>query len=111
MDGPGLAEIGVPAAPEAQVARLADLAVGAGLSGLVCSPLEIALLRARLPAEVQLVTPGIRPAGEGGGDDQKRVLSPAAAARAGANFLVVGRPILQARDPAAAVRAILAEIT
>jgi len=101
MDGPGLAEIGVPAAPEAQVARLADLAVGAGLSGLVCSPLEIA----------QLVTPGIRPAGEGGGDDQKRVLSPAAAARAGANFLVVGRPILQARDPAAAVRAILAEIT
>ncbi len=73
--------------------------------------MEIAPLRARLPAGMQLVTPGIRPAGEGGGDDQKRFLAPAAAARAGANFLVVGRPILQARDPAAAARAILAEIT
>ena len=111
MDAAGLAEIGVAAGPEAQVARLADLAVGAGLSGLVCSPLEIAPLRARLPAGMQLVIPGIRPAGEGGGDDQKRFLAPAAAARAGANFLVVGRPILQARDPAAAARAILAEIT
>jgi orotidine-5'-phosphate decarboxylase len=110
MDGTGLAEIGVTAAPEAQVARLADLAVAAGLRGLVCSPLEVAALRARLPADVQLVTPGIRPAGEAGGDDQKRVLSPAEAARAGSSYIVVGRPVLKAKDPAAAARAILAEL-
>jgi len=111
MDAAGLAEIGVAAEPAAQVARLAAVAVGVGLRGLVCSPLEIALLRGRLGPDIQLVIPGIRPAGEGGSDDQKRVMSPAAAARAGANYLVVGRPILQAPDPAAAVHAILAEIT
>jgi orotidine-5'-phosphate decarboxylase len=63
-----------------------------------------------LPADVQLVTPGIRPAGESGGDDQKRVLSPADAARAGSSYIVVGRPILKAKDPAAAARAILADL-
>jgi orotidine-5'-phosphate decarboxylase len=109
MDAAGLAEIGVPGAPEAQVARLAGLAADAGLRGLVCSPLEAAALRAQLPG-MQLVTPGIRPGGEGGGDDQKRILTPAAAARAGANFIVVGRPILQAKDPAAVAREILAEL-
>jgi orotidine-5'-phosphate decarboxylase len=92
------------------VARLAGLAAEAGLRGLVCSPLEAAALRTLFPTEMQLVTPGIRLPGEGGNDDQKRVLTPAAAARAGANYLVVGRPILQAPDPAAAARAILAEI-
>ncbi|HTQ30530.1 MAG TPA: orotidine-5'-phosphate decarboxylase [Opitutaceae bacterium] len=110
MDAAALAETGVTAAPEAQVARLARLAAGAGLRGLVCSPLEVPLLRAQLPADVQLVTPGIRLAGESGGDDQKRTLTPVEAARAGANYIVVGRPILKARDPAAAARAILAEI-
>ena len=111
MDAVGLAEIGVAAAPDAQVARLGRLAVDAGLRGLVCSPLEVSLLRSQLPAGVQLVTPGIRPAGEAGGDDQKRVMTPGEAARAGASYIVVGRPILKAKDPAAAARAILAELS
>jgi orotidine-5'-phosphate decarboxylase len=110
MDGAGLSEIGVGVAPDAQVARLGQLAVSAGLSGLVCSPLEVGLLRSKLPAHVQLVTPGIRPAGEAGGDDQKRVMSPAEAAAAGSSYIVVGRPILKAKDPAAAARAILGEL-
>ena len=110
MDTTGLNEIGVTSAAADQVARLGQLAADSGLRGLVCSPLEVALLRAKLPAEMQLVTPGIRPAGESGGDDQKRVMSPAAAARAGSSFIVVGRPILQAPDPAAAARAILADL-
>jgi orotidine-5'-phosphate decarboxylase len=110
MDAAALAEIGVPTAPEAQVARLARLATDAGLRGLVCSPLEVQLLRAQLPADVQLITPGIRPAGEAGSDDQKRTLTPAEAARVGANYIVVGRPILKAKDPAAAARLILAEL-
>ena len=105
-----LREAGVGAAPEAQVVRLARLAVECGLGGLVCSPLEIAPLRAQLPPSVKLVTPGIRPAGVGGGDDQARVMTPAEAARAGANFIVVGRPIFKATDPAAAAQAILAEL-
>jgi orotidine-5'-phosphate decarboxylase len=92
------------------VVRLARLAVGCGLGGLVCSPLEIAPLRAQLPPAVKLVTPGIRPAGAGGGDDQTRVMTPAEAARAGANFIVVGRPIFKATDPVAAAQAILAEL-
>lgn len=110
MDQAGLAEIGVAVSPEAQVERLGRLAATAGLRGLVCSPLEVAPLRRVLPAEVSLVTPGIRPAGERGGDDQKRVLTPAEAARAGSSHIVVGRPILQAPDPVAATRAILAEL-
>jgi orotidine-5'-phosphate decarboxylase len=105
-----LRETGVGAGPEAQVVRLARLAVGCGLGGLVCSPLEIAPLRAQLPPAVKLVTPGIRPAGTGGGDDQTRVMTPAEAARAGANFIVVGRPIFKATDPVAAAQAILAEL-
>lgn len=109
-DAAGLAEIGVSTQPDAQVSRLGRLAIDAGLRGLVCSPLEVALLRSQLPADVQLVTPGIRPAGESGGDDQKRVMSPAEAAAAGSSYIVVGRPILKAKDPAAAARAILAEL-
>jgi orotidine-5'-phosphate decarboxylase len=110
MDAAGLAELGVSAAPDTHVPRLGRLAVDAGLRGLVCSPLEVSLLRAQLPADVQLVTPGIRPAGEAGGDDQKRVMTPAEAARVGSSYIVVGRPILKASDPAAAARAILAEL-
>ena len=110
MDASGLGETGVPSAPEAQVERLARLAVDSGLRGLVCSPLEVAPLRSRLGRELQLVTPGIRPAGPGAGDDQKRVMTPAAAARAGASYIVVGRPILEAEDPAAAARSILDEL-
>ena len=111
MDSAGLAEIGVTAPAAEQVARLGKLAADSGLRGLVCSPLEVEMLRRALPADMQLVTPGIRPAGEAGGDDQKRVLTPAEAARAGSTYIVVGRPILQAADPAAAARAILAELS
>ncbi len=105
-----LREVGVGATPEAQVLRLAQLGVECGLSGLVCSPLEIKPLRNRLPPSVKLVVPGIRPAGVGAGDDQTRVMTPGEAARAGANFIVVGRPIFKASDPAAAAAAILAEL-
>lgn len=110
MDGAGLAEIGINAAPDQQVARLGRLAADAGLRGLVCSPLEVSLLRAQLPPAIQLVTPGIRPASEAGSDDQKRVMTPADAARAGSSYIVVGRPILKAADPVAAARGILAEL-
>jgi len=110
MDDNGLNEIGVPGRAEDQVARLAKLAVASGLKGLVCSPLEVAMLRSVLRNDVQLITPGIRPAGESGGDDQKRVLTPREAATAGSSYIVVGRPILKAADPAQAARTILAEL-
>jgi orotidine-5'-phosphate decarboxylase len=110
MDATELSNIGLSDGPEKQVARLGTLAASAGMKGLVCSPLEVGLLRRLLPADVRLITPGIRPAGESGGDDQKRVLSPAEAARAGSSYIVVGRPILQAPDPAAAAHSILAEL-
>lgn len=110
MDQTGLNEIGVSGAPAPQVERLGRLAAAAGMRGLVCSPLEVSLLRSALPAHMQLVTPGIRPAREQGSDDQKRVMTPADAARAGSSYIVVGRPILQAADPAAAARDILAEL-
>ncbi len=109
MSAAGLAETGVAAAPDQQVVRLGRLAAEAGLRGLVCSPLEIAPLRAVLPADVALVTPGIRPR-DAKADDQTRIMTPADAVRAGANFLVVGRPIFKAPDPVAAAKSILAEI-
>lgn len=108
-DAAGLNEIGIAASPADQVARLGQLAVDAGLRGLVCSPLEVELLRRTLPASTRLVTPGIRPAGDDAGD-QKRIMTPADAARAGSSYIVVGRPILKAADPVAATRAILAEL-
>lgn len=112
FDALGLREVGVTDTPDAQVARLAHLAVDSGLKGLVCSPLEVAALRRQLllSPDVKLITPGIRPANDPTSDDQKRVLSPAEAAAAGASYIVVGRPILKAKDPAAAARAILAEL-
>jgi orotidine-5'-phosphate decarboxylase len=106
----GLAETGVAASPQEQVVRLGKLAVDCGLRGLVCSPLEIAPLRAALPAPVALVTPGIRPR-DANADDQTRVMTPAEAAQAGATYIVVGRPIFKATDPVAAARAILAELS
>jgi orotidine-5'-phosphate decarboxylase len=109
MSAAHLNSVGVAASPADQVVRLGQLAVASGLRGLVCSPLEIAPLRAVLPADVQLVTPGIRPR-DARADDQTRVMTPADAARTGANFIVVGRPIFKAPDPAAAAQAILAEL-
>jgi orotidine-5'-phosphate decarboxylase len=105
-DAGTLAEIGCDTNVARQVERLASLAVKAGLRGLVCSPLEIAALRQTLPANVQLVTPGIRTGAEKA-DDQKRTLSPREALAAGANWLVVGRPIYAAENPRAAAEKIL----
>jgi len=106
MDGNALSEIGCESNVGKQVERLANLAVKSGLRGLVCSPLEIVALRQILPAHVQLVTPGIRTGAEKA-DDQKRTLSPREAMDAGANWLVIGRPISAAENPRAAAEAIL----
>jgi orotidine-5'-phosphate decarboxylase len=110
MNQRALAETGVAASPESQVAVLAKLAQSSGLAGIVCSPLEIGLLRRELGPEAILVTPGIRPA-DSSADEQKRIMTPTQAATLGANHIVVGRPILQAPDPQAAVARILSEIS
>jgi orotidine-5'-phosphate decarboxylase len=109
LDGADLAALGVASAPADQVARLATLAHAAGVRDFVCSPSEAALLRRELGDGVTIITPGVRPAGSDDGD-QKRVLTPAAAIAAGADKLVVGRPIRDAADPVAAARAIRREI-
>lgn len=108
LDAPALAAVGVDATPAAQVSRLARLAADAGLDGVVCSPLELQALRAECPASFALVTPGVRPAGVEAAD-QVRIATPGAAMTAGANYLVVGRPITQAPDPQQALDAILHE--
>lgn len=109
MNDAALRETGVMATAEDQVLRLARLATTSGLGGLVCSPLELPVLRRELGPAPVIVTPGVRPAGAAA-DEQKRVLTPAEAARAGASLVVVGRPILKAADPAAAVRAVREEL-
>lgn len=106
LDDRALGEVGVSTPLPAQVERLAQLAVQSGLRGLVCSPLELAPLRAALPASVQLVTPGIRPPGVAL-DDQKRTLAPREALQRGASWLVIGRPIYGAENPALAAEQIL----
>ena len=110
MDSNALNEIGCESNVGRQVERLASLAVKAGLRGLVCSPLEIAALRKILPPDVQLVTPGIRTGAEKA-DDQKRTLSPREAIQAGANWLVIGRPIYAAENPRAAAEKILGSLS
>jgi orotidine-5'-phosphate decarboxylase len=105
-DANQLAAIGLPANPGKQVERLAALATSAGLRGLVCSPLELVALRHLLPASMQLVTPGIRGPGDAAGD-QKRTLSAKEALAAGANWLVIGRPIYSADNPRGAAERIL----
>ncbi|MEN9675733.1 MAG: hypothetical protein RIS76_1629 [Verrucomicrobiota bacterium] len=109
MDSTALSELGGESDPAAQVRRLALLAAGAGLRGLVCSPLELPTLRPLLPPTMQLVTPGIRAASDAS-DDQKRTLSAREAMSAGSSWLVVGRPIYAAADPAAAARALFASL-
>ena len=109
MDEAQLRSLNVKATPEAQVLHLADITIQAGIQGLVCSSLELSPLRARLGNDPIIVTPGIRPAGSSA-DEQKRIMTPAAAAAAGSSYIVVGRPILKAEDPAAAAKAIQAEL-
>ncbi len=103
------AEIGWSGSSGEQVLRLARTAVEAGAPGLVCSGRELHLLRQQLPQQTKLVVPGIRPAGSDL-NEQKRVFTPADAVRQGASSLVVGRPILAAKDPVAALEQILNEI-
>jgi orotidine-5'-phosphate decarboxylase len=106
LDAGTLREIGLDMNVDYQVRRLATVATKAGLRGLVCSPLEISTLRKILPAQVQLITPGIRTGAEKA-DDQKRTLTPREAMAAGANWLVIGRPIYAAENPRAAAEKIL----
>jgi len=105
-----LVQVGIGVEPQDQVIRLARLAHEAGLDGVVCSAREAQTLRQQLGAAFLLVTPGIRPAGVSS-DDQKRILTPSQALAAGADYLVVGRPITQAADPVAALQSINAEIS
>lgn len=109
LDEVALAATGVADGVAAQVLRLARLALAAGADGLVCAPSEVATLRAALGSAPVLVAPGVRPAGTAP-DDQARVATPAEVARAGADWLVVGRPITRAADPAATAARIAREI-
>ncbi len=113
MDQAQSRAVGLMRGPGAQVELLARMGLAAGLRGFVCSPREVAALRALTGPEGVLVVPGIRPAGgqsENSARDQKRIAAPADALRNGASYLVVGRPITQAPDPAAAAEAILEEM-
>jgi orotidine-5'-phosphate decarboxylase len=104
-----LEQVGLDSSPEANVARLAKLTMQAGLQGVVASPKEIALIRQTCGEDFLIVCPGVRPQGAALGD-QKRVMTPGEAIKAGADYLVVGRPITQASDPVASAAAILEEI-
>lgn len=109
MDDAQMNAVGVEHSPSAQVELLARMTLGTGIRGFVCSSQEVALLRAITGPEGVLVIPGIRPAGAAVGD-QKRIASPAEALHNGASYLVVGRPITQAPDPAHAAEEILREM-
>lgn len=109
IDAATLAAVGVAGGPVQQVLRLARVALEAGADGLVCSPQEVARLRDAFGRAPILVVPGVRPAGSAAGD-QARTATPAEAVEAGADWIVVGRPITGAADPAAAAAAIAASL-
>jgi orotidine-5'-phosphate decarboxylase len=108
-DEESLGEIGVNGSMAESVRRLAQLAKEAGTDGVVASPHEVAVVREACGSDFLIVTPGIRPAGAAKGD-QARAATPAAALAAGADYVVVGRPITEAADPAAAADAIVGEM-
>lgn len=110
LDDADLADVGAQGPVADLVKRRAELAHRAGCHGIVASPHEVATVRALVPAEFLLVTPGVRPAGTAAGD-QKRVMTPAQARAAGADLVVVGRPLRDAPDPASAARAVVAELS
>jgi orotidine-5'-phosphate decarboxylase len=110
MDEASLRWLAIPGRPESLVLRLARLAKEAGLDGVVASGREVRAIRRACGKSFLIVVPGIRPASAAAKDDQARVSTPGAAVRAGADYLVVGRPITAAADPAAAARAILDEM-
>ena len=109
MEDLDLLQIGINASPMEQVLRLAHLTQRAGLDGVVCSPQEVEILRNACGEDFKLVTPGIRPIGADFGD-QRRVMTPTAAIRAGSDYLVIGRPITKANNPVEVLRSINASI-
>jgi len=110
MDENGLKKIGIDANMKNQVLRLAALAKEAGLDGVVASPVEAKEIREKLGRDFLIVTPGVRPQWAGA-NDQKRVATPKEAIKDGADFIVVGRPVTEAKDPVRAAQEILKEIT
>ena len=109
MEASDLADIGITASPAEHAKRLARLTQQCGLDGVVCSAQEAVRFKAELGQAFKLVTPGIRPTGSEAGD-QRRIMTPPDAQRAGVDYMVIGRPITQAADPAQALRAILASL-
>jgi len=109
MSDEDLAGIGIASSAEAHVSRLATLTKNSGLDGVVCSAQEAPRLKAEQGSEFQLITPGIRPLTADKGD-QQRIMTPTDALKAGSDYLVIGRPITQAPDPLAALKAIYAEV-
>ncbi len=109
MEGEDLRSVGVTDSPEEQVRRLARLARESGLDGVIASPGEVARLRPELGPDFRLVVPGIRPSRWRDADDQRRTGSPGRALADGADYLVIGRPLLRAEDPAGAWRDLLEE--
>ena len=109
MNQENLRSIGVTHSIDDQVDGLARMSAQSGINGIVCSPLELVRLKPLLPQSTTFVTPGIRPGGSSAGD-QKRIMTPSQASLAGANFLVIGRPILVAENPGDALSAIQEEL-
>jgi orotidine-5'-phosphate decarboxylase len=109
LAGADLDEIGLAGPVSDAVRRLASLAVTAGARGLVCSPQEVAAVRAEVGPQITLITPGVRPAGSDA-HDQARIATPEEALRAGADLLVIGRPITRAADPGAAAASLAASL-
>ena len=110
MDENALKEVGVQGSIQEEVGRLASLASKAGVDGVIASPQEIGIIRERCGEKFVIVTPGIR-APSDKKDDQKRTLTPREAVSAGANYLVIGRPIKEAKDPIEAVQKIIEDIS
>ncbi len=110
MDQEALTEIGIQCSVAEQVMRLAQMTSDAGMDGVVCSAHEIKMLRDTLGKEFKLITPGIRPSGSNN-DDQKRVMTPRQAIKAGSDYVVIGRPITRAADPGQALKDISEEIS
>ena len=109
MEQSDLTEMGISLSPAQQVQKLAGLAAASGLDGVVCSAQEAVALKQQFGNNFQLVTPGIRPASSSA-DDQKRIMTPAAAIKAGVDYLVIGRPITQATSPLVALQAVVNEV-
>jgi orotidine-5'-phosphate decarboxylase len=109
FDETAIRALGIASTIEEQVSRLAKMGVAAGVDGLVVSPVDIEVLRPQFGNNIELVVPGIRPAWSETGD-QKRIMTPREALEAGANYLVVGRPIIAHKNPRAALKKVLEEI-